>query len=1000
MKKTKIILTLATSCLLLAACGGNQEGLSSSIGKSEDSSFASSEQSSSSPSSSSSSVSSSEKESPASSESPSSSGETPSSSESLSSEESSSESSSSEPDIPDPEPVGNVAFEGIETTHWPAGHYFHALDGVKATSSNGVDLTAKIQVSGFVDYGKKGQYTLTYSVVDGEASGSISRTIVVDDTAFSYPKRINRDGEDRSVSLGEGSYRTGNVADVPGDNGNLFKRAPDPVNLDARLYNRGAIPSNQFFTGLMYGVNGGATALCMNPLDAKFNSKISVSCRGSGFTQYFSTPDTTGKNQTTMENFRPTFEDLSFSPSGSTAFLKAYVSDYSESSVEVSLRAKEDGMDEMVFKGSESSPYAFIESRTGNVQLDLRQGGITKPYEFYSLDGNKISGGSFTGEGIVIRFPEAHAGYATTYPSVAVGAAIYEDLWYVVNAPKGTKITLNQGNHPNATFLGRVEFSMTQGNMLSIAAINSQKEASFYHKHGYSMPISLTSSYQISGKTVATEFNATRQKFSADAEDGLFSLFPHQWKKSLDATSAYSKQTFRGTSKMLIGDSFQTSNEFYGVLPSFALPEGVDKDSLKGWMKTLLEDTTLSDSISLEWKDSDKDFANAPGPYWNAKALFPLSQALVAADQIGETGLRDSLKERLRALMVDWYTYSGEDDVRYFFFDEKFGTMLYSTNNFGNSTRIADHHFTSGYLVFASAVLAMYDNTFLPQYGDMAKLVLQDYMNDGENEKMPVLRGFDTYAGHSWADGIGDFGDGNDQESCGEALNSWTGGYLLAKALGDTSLANAAMYGFATEMTSIKQYWFNYDEDNWIDSLKNYTHVIGILWGGKNSCATWFGSNPEFIYGIHWLPTGEYLSNYVIGEKEKAVFQKIYSEMEQRCGGSPRTWYSNMWAVEALVNPSKALQEFDASKIQNDDYKNELIGSYWMVNGINTYGNKDVDAYFDQDASVSATVYSKNGKRKAMVWNPSSSSRTLTYHVGGSSKTLTVPSSSFASYDL
>ena len=417
-------------------------------------------------------------------------------------------------------------------------------------------------------------------------------------------------------------------------------------------------------------------------------------------------------------------------------------------------------------------------------------------------------------------------------------------------------------------------------------------------------------------------------------------------------------------------------------------------------MNTLLDDTKLSNNVSLDWKDSSKDFANAPGPYWNAKALYPLSQALIAADQIGEAALRDSLKGRLKTLLVDWFTYSGKDDVRYFFFDEKFGSLLYSTNNFSNNTRISDHHFTSGYLVFASAVLAMYDSVFLSQYGSMAKLVLQDYMNDGSNEKMPVLRGFDSYAGHSWADGIGDFGDGNDQESCGEALNSWTAGYLLAKALGDTSLSNAAAYGFATEMTSIKQYWFNYDEDNWIDSLANYTHVIGILWGGKNSCATWFGSNPEFIYGIHWLPTGEYLSHYVIGKKEKAIFQKIYSEMERKCGGAPRTWFSNMWAVEALVNPSAAMSQFDSVKIQNDDYKNELIGSYWMVHGLNTYGNKDVDAYFDPSTYCSATVYNNNGVRRAMVWNPSSSKETLTCHVNGQTKTIQVEAHSFTSCSL
>lgn len=989
MKKSKILLALATSSLLLAACGSTPSQSSSS-----NSSFAGN--SSASP-----------KEEPSSSESESSNSHLSSSENSSSSVSSSSASSSnssssstSDTDIPDPEPVGNVPFEGIGTTHWSVGHYFHALDGVTAKSQNGVDLTDCIQVKGFVNYGKKGEYVLTYSVHEGQSTGSITRTVIVDDTPFVYPERIQREGEDRVVTLGQGSYRAGNVPSVTGDNENLFKRAPDPVNLDARLYNKGAVPSNQFFTGMMYGNNGGATALCMNPLDVSFEGGFQISCRGTGFTQYFDAPDTTGAKQTTMENFRPTFTDLTLSPVGLKGTPKVFVSDYSESSVELSLRTVENGEDEMVFKGSESSPYAFFETKTGKAQLNLRTAGCTAPYEFYTVSGEKITGTSYTGEALVVRYPNVHYGYSTTFPSAAVGAAQYQDLWYLVNVPENTTFAFSQGSQLNAAFMAQVDISIQKGNMISVASLNNVEEAPFYHEHGYSVPLSLRSHYQMNGKTVTTQFQSSRQNFADSDEEGLFSLFPHQWKKSKATPSHYAKKTFRGTSKMLVGNHFETTNDFYGVLPSFALPDGIDKDALKGWMNTLLEDTKLSNNITLDWKDSSKDFANAPGPYWNAKALYPLSQALIAADQIGEAGLRDSIKDRLKTLLMDWFTYSGKGDIRYFFFDEKFGALLYSTNNFSNNTRISDHHFTSGYLVFASAVLAMYDSSFLSQYGSMAKLVLQDYMNDGSNEKMPVLRGFDTYAGHSWADGIGDFGDGNDQESCGEALNSWTAGYLLAKALGDTSLSNAAAYGFATEMTSIKQYWFNYDEDNWIDSLANYTHVIGILWGGKNSCATWFGSNPEFIYGIHWLPTGEYLSNYVIGETEKKVFQKIYSEMERKCGGAPRTWFSNMWAVEALVNPSAAMSQFDSNKIQNDDYKNELIGSYWMAHGLNTYGNKDVDAYFDPSTYCSATVYNRNGARHAMVWNPSSSKETLTCHVNGQTKTIQAEAHSFTSWSL
>ena len=106
----------------------------------------------------------------------------------------------------------------------------------------------------------------------------------------------------------------------------------------------------------------------------------------------------------------------------------------------------------------------------------------------------------------------------------------------------------------------------------------------------------------------------------------------------------------------------------------------------------------------------------------------------------------------------------------------------------------------------------------------------------------------------------------------------------------EKEMMEAASWGFSLELEGIKQYWFNYDEDNWIPSLADYTHALGIVWGAKNDYATWFGSNPEFIYGIHFLPTGEYLSSYAFGNEEKSMVGKIYQEFLSKVQFNKLIW--------------------------------------------------------------------------------------------------------------
>ena len=130
----------------------------------------------------------------------------------------------------------------------------------------------------------------------------------------------------------------------------------------------------------------------------------------------------------------------------------------------------------------------------------------------------------------------------------------------------------------------------------------------------------------------------------------------------------------------------------------------------------------------------------------------------------------------------------------------------------------------------------------------MIELLIRDYMNpDRDDELFPYMRNFDPFAGHGWAGGYADNNGGNNQESAGEALNSWVGAYLYATAIGDEKVRLAAIYGYVTELNAIKHYWFDYFND----FPESYPYgVAGQVYGGSNFYGTFFNGQPLYMYGI------------------------------------------------------------------------------------------------------------------------------------------------------
>jgi hypothetical protein len=195
-----------------------------------------------------------------------------------------------------------------------------------------------------------------------------------------------------------------------------------------------------------------------------------------------------------------------------------------------------------------------------------------------------------------------------------------------------------------------------------------------------------------------------------------------------------------------------------------------------------------------------------------------------------------------------------------------------------------------------------------------------------------------------------------------------------------------------------QQYWFDYDQDIWTTKYREYAGVAGIVWGGKYDYATWFGANPTFIYGIQWIPTGEYLASYITGPAKKARLTAIYQKYLNAKRGAVDRWFAYMLPVQALVNPAQGLSLFNATQILNDEYPAELSMAYYMIQALQSYQYKVDDTFMQIHPFVSASVYLNNqGQKVALVYNSSATSQTIRFVTGNTTQNKTISGLGFQS---
>ncbi|MDI1491994.1 MAG: endo-1,3-beta glucanase [Ramalina farinacea] len=173
---------------------------------------------------------------------------------------------------------------------------------------------------------------------------------------------------------------------------------------------------------------------------------------------------------------------------------------------------------------------------------------------------------------------------------------------------------------------------------------------------------------------------------------------------------------------------------------------------------------------------------------------------------------------------------------------------------------------------------------------------------------------FDWYHGHSFAKGLFESADGKDEESSSEDAHFAYALKMWGKVTGDKSLEARGNLMLAILARTIDNYFLM--RSNNANQPSNFVanRAPGILFENKIDHATYFGTNPEYIEGIHMLPLSPstaYTRNPTfITEEWNAYFADTAFNPASKVAGG---WRGILYGNYACVNPKAAWDFFSAS---------------------------------------------------------------------------------------
>lgn len=402
--------------------------------------------------------------------------------------------------------------------------------------------------------------------------------------------------------------------------------------------------------------------------------------------------------------------------------------------------------------------------------------------------------------------------------------------------------------------------------------------------------------------------------------------------QSMDSTTSAGQTpiqlqtTTKGLATGIIGDSWTMVEPSMPVDISFTpLDAGTDStNTIPAAAMTAIGNAGISD-LSQDMNAQ----SNLNSMYYSGKALAKFAAAIYAVHDLA--GDVSTAQAGLGKLEEAYELFANNTQIYPLVYESQWGgvvsTASYITGNSGDdfgNTYYNDHHFSSSYFIYAASIIAYLDPGWLPGHQDWVNTLVRDASNPSTDDPyFPLSRCFDWYHGHSWAKGLFDSGDGKDQESTSEdALFSY-GIKMWGHVMGDTAMEARGNLMLAVQKRSFQNYFLL--ESTNVNQPANFigNKNTGILFENKVDHTTYFGTNDEYIQGIHMIPinpSSGYIrnQNFVTEEWNTYFCEGCVDPVNNVTGGWRGILYSNL----ALISPTSTWNwltgsDFDAQYLDD-----------------------------------------------------------------------------------
>lgn len=430
-------------------------------------------------------------------------------------------------------------------------------------------------------------------------------------------------------------------------------------------------------------------------------------------------------------------------------------------------------------------------------------------------------------------------------------------------------------------------------------------------------PISANISGSVSGNNGTYTINW--QKAGQVNQTLLMFVLPHHIESLGFVTSGYItnlqlETTTKGMATAIVSDEL--------ICVEDNLPTGIGFNpwSPSATSVTNLSSTAVKDINNAAVYELSENMASQTdlnSMYFSGKALAKFA-TLVYTTQV--FGLNSSLAAAgLKQLEAAYATFVNNQQIYPLVYDTVWGGVVssasYITGNsaddFGN-TYYNDHHFHYGYFVQAAALIAYLDPSWLANGTNKAfvNMLIRDFANPVDDDPyFPFQRSFDWYHGHSWAKGLFDSGDGKDQESSSEDTLGIYAIKMWGQVIGDPKIEARGNLQLAVQARSLQNY-FLLQNDNTVQPPQFVPNkVTGILFENKIDHTTYFGTNIEYIEGIHMIPlhpASAFTRTYTFVTEEWNQYFAPNNYAMSVMGG----WRGILYANLAIIDPKTSYSFF------------------------------------------------------------------------------------------